>query len=59
MLHTKFQDHRSVGSGEEEFFCHTRALWTAWSCDPTLLYKFSFPFSCSVVDNILYTIDYQ
>ena len=32
--HTKFQGHRSIWA------------WRPyWSCDPTLLYKFSFPFS--------------
>ena len=43
MLHSKFQDHRSVGSGEEDF-CYTWALWPSWSSDPTRLYKCSFSF---------------
>ena len=47
MLHTKFQGHRSIGSGEEDFlrFYHIWAWLPCWSCDPTHLYKFSFLFS--------------
>ena len=46
MLLTKFQGHRSIGSGEDilRFLPYT-AWWSCWSCDPTHLYKFSFPFS--------------
>ena len=47
--HTKFQDQRSVGSGEEDF-CHTWALWPSWSYDPTHSYKFSFPISGAAVE---------
>ena len=46
MLHAKFQDHRTSGSGEEDFlkvFYHIWAWWPSWSCDLDLLYKLSFP----------------
>ena len=43
MLHTKFQGHQSIGSGEEDFY-HIWAWRSCWSCDPTHLYKFSFLF---------------
>ena len=36
MLHTKFQLHRSVSSGEEDF------LFLIWSCGPNHLNNFSF-----------------
>ena len=49
MLHTKFQDHRSSGSGED--FYHTLALWPSWSCDPTHFCLLSFPFLCNLVSN--------
>ena len=46
MLHAKFQDHGTSGSGEEEFnfFCHIWAWRPSWSCDLYHLYKLSFPF---------------
>ena len=33
MLHAKFQDHRTSGSGEEDFkgFNHILAWWPSWS----------------------------
>ena len=46
MLHAKFQDHRTSGSGEEDvlkFFFHILALQPSWSCDLDHLYKMSFP----------------
>ena len=45
MLHAKFQDHRTAGSGEEDFkgFYHIWAWWPSWSCDLDHLYKLSFP----------------
>ena len=45
MLHAKFQDHRTCGSGEEDFFkvFTILAWWPAWSCDLDHLYKLSFP----------------
>ena len=45
MLHAKFQDHRSSGSGEEDFkgFYHIWAWRPSWSCDLDHLYKLSFP----------------
>ena len=45
MLHTKFQDHRTSGSGEEDFlgFYHICAWRPSWSCDLDHLYKLSFP----------------
>ena len=46
MLHTKFQDHRTSGSGEEEFkgFYHIWAWRPSWSCDQDHLYKNGSPF---------------
>ena len=43
MLHAKFQDHRTSGSGEEDFygFYHIRAWRPSWSCDLDHLYKLS------------------
>ena len=45
-LRAKFQDHRTSGSGEEDFksFYHIWAWWPSWSCDLYHLYKLSFPF---------------
>ena len=45
MLHGKFQDHRTSGSGEDDFkgFCHIWAWRPAWSCDLDHLYKLWFP----------------
>ena len=45
MLHAKFQDHRTSGSGEEDFkgFYHIWAWRPSWSCDLGHLYKLSFP----------------
>ena len=46
MLHAKFQDHRTSGSGEEVFFkvfYHIRAWRRCWLCDLDHLYKLSFP----------------
>ena len=44
MLHAKFQDHRTSGSGEEDFkrFLPYMA-WPSWSCDLDHLYKLSSP----------------
>ena len=44
MLHTKFQGHWSVGSGEEDFegFYYIWAWEPCWSCDPDHLNNFSF-----------------
>ena len=49
MLHAKFQDHRTSGSGEEDFlkFFYHICIWAwrpSWSCDLGHLYKLSFPF---------------
>ena len=41
MLRAKFQDHRTSGSGEEDFFkkfYHIWAWWPSWSCDLYHLY---------------------
>ena len=45
MLHVKFQDHRTSGSGEEIFegFFQIWAGRPFWSCDLDHLYKLSFP----------------
>ena len=45
MLHAKFQDHRTSGSGEEDFlrFLPYMGIRASWSCDLDLLYKLSFP----------------
>ena len=49
MLHAKFQDHRTSGSGEDDFkgFYHTCiwAWWPSWSCDQDDFYKISVPTS--------------
>ena len=44
MLHTKFQGHRSSGSGEEDFlrFLPYMGMRPYWSCDPDHLNIFSF-----------------
>ena len=46
MLHAKFQDHRTSGSGEEDFFKGFYHIWArgpSWSCDLNHLYKLLFP----------------
>ena len=47
MLLAKFQNHESLGSGEEDFkgFCYLQTWRPSWSCDLDYLYKllFSFP----------------
>ena len=48
MLHAKFQDHRTSGSGDLEifkgFFFKKKWAWRlSWSCDLYHLYKRSFP----------------
>ena len=45
MLHAKFQDHRTSGSGEEDFlrFLPFMGMGPSWSCDLDHLYKLSFP----------------
>ena len=55
MLHTKFQDHRTYGSGEEDFkgFYHIWACRPSWSCDLDNLYKFLFPLPKEAQHNIL------
>ena len=46
MLHTMFQGNQSISSGEEDFYYFFSIYGQpCWSCDPTHLYKFSFPFS--------------
>ena len=46
MLHAKFRDHMTSGSGEEDFegVFHIWALRPSWSCDLDHLYKLSFFF---------------
>ena len=45
MLHTMFQDHRSIGSGEKDFygFYHIWAWRPSWSCDQDRFNNCSFP----------------
>ena len=45
MLHAKIQDHRTSGSGEDDFkgFYHIWAWRPSWSCDLDHLYKLTFP----------------
>ena len=45
MLHVRFQDHRTSGSGGERFkgFPHIWALRPSLSCDLYHLYKLPFP----------------
>ena len=46
MLHAKFQDHRTSGSGEDfKGFYRIWAWWPSWSCDLDHVYKLLFPFS--------------
>ena len=40
MIHAKFQDHRTSGSGED--FYHIWAWWPSWSCDLDHLYKLTY-----------------
>ena len=44
MLHTKFQGHRSIGSGGEDFlrFLPYMGMAPSLSCDPDHLNNFSF-----------------
>ena len=43
MLHTKFQGHWSIGSGEEDFlgFLPYMGVAAMWSCDPDHLNNLS------------------
>ena len=45
MLHAKFQDHKTSGSGVDFFkvFYHIWEWWPSWSRDLDHLYKLSFP----------------
>ena len=44
MLHAKFQDHRTNGSGEDfSRFLLYIGMEPSWSCDLDHLYKLSFP----------------
>ena len=45
MLHAKFQDHRTSGSGEEYFesFLPYMGMQPSWSCDLYHLHTLSFP----------------
>ena len=46
MLHAKFQDHRTSGSGDKDFLRFLPYIWAwlpSWSCDLDHLYKLSFP----------------
>ena len=46
MLHIKFRENRSTGSGEEDFlkvFFHIWAWRPSWSCDQDAANKISFP----------------
>ena len=46
MLHAKFQDHRTSGSGEDfKGFYYIWAWWSSWSCDLVYLHKLSFSLS--------------
>ena len=45
MIYGRFQDHRTSGSGEEDFlrFLPYIVYGPSWSCDLDHLYKLSFP----------------
>ena len=45
MLHAKFQDNGTFGSGEEDLlrFLPYKGMAASWSCDLVHLYKLSFP----------------
>ena len=61
MLHTKVRGQWSFDSGEDVFqsFCHIWAWWRSWSCDPTHLYKFTFPFSHTLSCEIWFQMTQQ
>ena len=44
MLHVKFQDHRTSGSGVEDLY-QICAWWPSWLCDLDHLYNLLFPLS--------------
>ena len=57
MLHTKFQAHQSIGSGEEGFFKGFYHIWAwqaRWSRDPTRLNDFSSLNPCRLHMNFGY-----
>ena len=55
MLHTKFQDLKPLGSGEEDFkgFYHIWAWRPSWSCDLNNLYTHSFQLPMDATHNVL------
>ena len=55
MLHAKFQDHRTSGSGEDELlrFLPYIAWRPFWSCDLDHLYKLSFTLPMETPHKIL------
>ena len=52
MLHAKFQDNRTSGSGEDCRFFHIWAWQPSWSCDLDHLYKLSFSLPKKAPDEI-------
>ena len=55
MLHIEFQGHQSIGSGEDFLrFLPYMGMAPPWLCDPTHLYKFSFPFTHKLSYEILF-----
>ena len=57
MLHTKFQGHWFIGSGEEGFegFYHIWAWRPCWSYDPDCLNNFSFQMALETVYEIWFS----
>ena len=57
MLHAKFQDHRTSGSGEEDFLSFLPYMYMGvaaiLACDLGHLYKLSFPFPKEASHEIL------
>ena len=54
MLYAKLEDHRTSGSGEEDFksFYHIWAWRPSWSCDLDHLHKLSFPLPKKILHKI-------
>ena len=56
MPNVKFQDHKTFGSGEEDFlsfYYRIWAWWQSWSCDLNRLYNRSLPIPMGATREIL------
>ena len=64
MLHTRFQDYWTSGSGDEDFFIGFYHIWVwrpSWSCDLYHLYNFRshFPRRLHMKLGIDWPIDFR